>query len=53
MTPDQLIARLEGEKRRLAELGSFAERTGDMSVEACIASSFNALSPQMQVEEAF
>ena len=49
VTPDQLITRLEGETRRLRELRAFARECGDPSIEACIASSFNALPPALQL----
>ena len=49
ITPDQLIKRLEGETRRLSELHQLSETTGDPSVEACIASSYDALPPKLQL----
>ena len=49
VTPDQLITRLEGEKCRLNELRKLSSGTGDESVEACIASSYNSLSPPLQL----
>ena len=49
VTPDQLIARLEGENNRLRKLTDLSKTTGDESVEACIASSYNSLSPQLQL----
>ena len=49
IAPEQLISRLEGETRRLHELHKLSSSTGDESVEAVIASSYNSLSPPLQL----
>ena len=49
VSPDQLIAKLESETRRMREFRQMAASSGNISVDACIASSFHALSPVLQL----
>ena len=47
-TPEQLIHRLQLEADRLRHLRELSEQANDVSVEACISSSYTALSPSLQ-----
>ena len=47
-SPEQLILRLQLEADRLRHLRELSEQANDVSVEACISSSYTALSPSLQ-----